>query len=290
MLLNWGIEARKWQLVIHRIQPLGWPQAFQATLAGTTWAFFTPNRTGEYLGRVLYLPSGNRLRAVSLTLVTSLAQLIITLFMGGLGLLNLRVNRAAAETSRAWETLWVDAFFWGVASVLVFLTLFYFRFSVLMKWIRKISRNKNVVRAVGVLDNFNSSLLGEILGLSFLRYLVFILQYQLLFLAFKVQLQPLEVMGSVSVLFLVMAVIPTIALFTELGVRWKASMEIFRLFSDNILGILATSLTIWLVNLVIPALIGSVLLLKIRFFSDQSAPAATPEALNAEHHKADIHP
>jgi len=39
------------------------------------------------------------------------------------------------------------------------------------------------------------------------------------------------------------------------------------LFSSNIVGIVATSLAIWIINLVIPALIGSLLILNIRLFN-----------------------
>ena len=56
MLLNWGLEARKWQLVIRRIQPIRWIQALKAIFTGTTLAFFTPNRMGEYIGRVKRMP------------------------------------------------------------------------------------------------------------------------------------------------------------------------------------------------------------------------------------------
>jgi hypothetical protein len=41
---------------------------------------------GEYAGRVLFLNEGNRLRSISLTIVCSMSQLIITLLMGCIGL------------------------------------------------------------------------------------------------------------------------------------------------------------------------------------------------------------
>ena len=44
MVVNWGIEARKWQLVIRRLQPISFFRSFKATFSGTTLAFFTPNR------------------------------------------------------------------------------------------------------------------------------------------------------------------------------------------------------------------------------------------------------
>ena len=81
-----------------------------------------------------------------------------------------------------------------------------------------------------------------------------------------------------SVVFLVMAVIPTIALFTDLGVRWKTSISVLQLFSPNIVGILAASLLIWIINLVIPALLGSLLILDIRLFKHRAGKRSDPAA------------
>jgi hypothetical protein len=56
---------------------------------------------------------------------------------------------------------------------------------------------------------------------------------------------------------------------TELGVRWKIGIEVVQLFNSNITGILATSLAVWMINLVIPALIGSLLILSIKVFNNR---------------------
>jgi hypothetical protein len=61
----------------------------------------------------------------------------------------------------------------------------------------------------------------------------------------------------------VLALIPTIAL-AEIGVRGKVSLALFGLFSINSIGIVAASVGIWFMNLVIPALFGSLLILGIK--------------------------
>jgi Uncharacterised protein family (UPF0104). len=123
------------------------------------------------------------------------------------------------------------------------------------------------VRHIRVLERFNATILLRILSLSGVRYGVFIAQYYLLFAAFGVQMDVEQVFGAVSVVFLVLSIVPTIAVITELGVRWKASIEIVQLFNSNLAGILAASLAIWIINLVIPALAGSLLILGIRIFN-----------------------
>ena len=97
-----------------------------------------------------------------------------------------------------------------------------------------------------------------------LRFVVFLIQYFLLFRLFHVGVSWWEGLWSVSVSFLVMAVIPTIALFTDLGLKGKVSLGLIGLFSRNDLGIWVTSLSIWFINLIIPALAGSLLILSIK--------------------------
>ena len=82
MIINWSIEALKWKISIQKVQPISFSRSFRAILSGVSFSVSTPNRIGEYLGRILYMEEGNRLRVISLTIVGSMSQLIITLFAG----------------------------------------------------------------------------------------------------------------------------------------------------------------------------------------------------------------
>lgn len=269
MLVNWGIEARKWQVVIRRIQPISLMQSWKAIFTGTTMAFFTPNRIGEYVGRILYVEEKRRIQAISLTIVCSIAQLLVTLFAGLGALVYMKGIIAARQPEDASLLFWINTLLYITAFGGFILTLFYFRLAWLVRWIEKIPKIERFVRYIRVLDSFNATILLRILSLSVARYLVFIWQYYLLFAVFDVSLNPGQVFASIGVVFLVLAVVPTIAVITELGVRWKASIELVQFFSTNIWGVLATSLSIWIINLVIPALIGSLLILGIRIFKSR---------------------
>ncbi|MDF2187361.1 lysylphosphatidylglycerol synthase transmembrane domain-containing protein [Paraflavitalea sp. CAU 1676] len=269
MLVNWGIEARKWQVVIRRIEPISFGQSLKAIFTGTTMAFFTPNRIGEYVGRILYIGERNRIQGISLTIVCSIAQLLVTLIAGIGALFYMKSIIAVQQPGDTSLVFWINTLLSVTAGGAVILTLFYFRLSWLVKWIEKIPRIERFVRYIRVLDSFNATILLRILSLSVARYLVFIGQYYLLFAVFDVSLTPAQVFASIGVVFLVLAVVPTIAVITELGVRWKASIELVQFFSTNTWGVLATSLSVWIINLVIPALIGSLLILGIRIFKNR---------------------
>ena len=265
MFLNWGIEARKWQLAIRTVQNIAFGKAFKAIFTGTTLAFFTPNRMGEYMGRILYINKGKRIYAISLTIVCSMAQLLVTLSAGMVGLSYLSAPMISSSEYTATRS-WISLSMFLIGLITLLLAMLYFRLGWITKLVARTRGINKYVAYIRVLDNFNATILLRILSLCLLRYSVFVLQYFLLFRVFNVEINWWQTFWSVSVVFLILAIIPSIALLTELGVRWKASIELVALFSSNITGILATSLAIWIINLVIPALIGSLLILGIKFF------------------------
>jgi hypothetical protein len=269
MLLNWGIEARKWQVVIHKIQPISFIQSWKAVHAGLAMSFFMPNRIGEYVGRVLYIQEGKRIEAVSLTIVSSMAQLLVTWLAGIAGIICLKSYIGyPGDDIMETDYFWLNGLLYVTIGATAILTLLYFRLSWVVRWIEVIPRINRFVDRIRVLEDFNATILVRILSLSIARYAVFIGQYYLLFLAFKVGLYMAQVFGTISVVFLVLSIIPTIAVI-DLGVRWKASIRMAEIFSGNVAGILATSLAIWIINLVIPALVGGLLILGIKIFNNK---------------------
>ncbi len=268
MFANWGLETRKWQLVVGRVQHLTFLQSAKAVFTGTTLGFFTPNRIGEYMGRILYLDEGKRIKAFSLTIVCSMGQLLVTWWAGIGGILYLQTY-GNTELLHTFAGLWMKIVLYSAIAGAVILTLFYFRLAGLVRWFEKIPRLQKPVSYIRVLDSLNATILFRILSLSVLRYSVFMGQYYLLFDVFDVHVTAAQVVGSVSVIFLVLSIVPTIAVITELGVRWRVGIEVVQLFDNNITGILATSLAIWIINLVIPALIGSLLILGIKLFNSR---------------------
>ena len=221
-----------------------------------------PNRVGEYLGRMLYLPEGNRLRTISVTLVGSLAQLLITIIVGTIGLIILK--NKLLDTFEHFR-IWYQFIIYGLVATGAVLGLVYFNISVTVDLFKRWISKERFAYLVEALQKFHQDLLMHLLLISFLRYLVFAVQYILLFNLFGVHV-PIEIIFCVmSVVFLTMAVIPSIALL-EVGLRGEISILLMGMFSSNVLGISFTSVTVWLINLIFPAVIGSLLILNLRVF------------------------
>lgn len=261
MLINWGLEAYKWLLAVKRVQYISFGRAFKAVLSGISFSISTPNSIGEYVGRVLYMSEGNRIKAISLTVVANMSQLIVTFVMGLAALLFIREDLIHAGIA---THAFVNAFIWVSAIIIVTLLLFYFRLPWLIKIIDKLPQVSKFAWAIEAIEHINATLLIKFLSLSVIRFAVFSLQYFLLFQLFDVNVTVLQSWMGISVMFLVMAIIPTIALFTDLGLKNELSIQLMGLFTANHLGVSLTSLSIWLINLVFPALIGSLLILGIK--------------------------
>jgi uncharacterized membrane protein YbhN (UPF0104 family) len=269
MFINWGIEAKKWQLLLAPLENFSFRKAFKSVLAGCSVTMLTPNRIGEYGGRIIYVQEQNRLKAISLTILGSMSQLLVTMLMGTCGLLVLRFRiPASAGTYTALNGLAGNFLLLLSISFTVILVLLYLRIRWTVHVMEKIRFLRNFVKHIKVLDVFSGKQLLRILFLSFLRYMVFILQYVLLLNLLEINVSMILCFWLLTIFYLVMAVAPTIG-FIELPVRAAASVELFRVYSTNILGIQAAALGIWLINLVLPAIIGSLLIFGIKILKDK---------------------
>jgi hypothetical protein len=206
---------------------------------------------------------------ISLTIVSSLSQLIITLFAGSVGLFFIRKNIETGNTMQGLDSFWLQVLQYGVIIVLLILTGIYFRLSLLINLVDKLRNNNRYSWLVSSLKDIDATLLLKLLSLSAIRYIVFVVQYFLLFRLFEVNAGWWECFWAVSVIFLVLAIIPTFAI-AELGLRGNVSLKLIGLFSTNSLGISLTTATIWIINLVLPAIAGSLLILSVKIFKNRN--------------------
>lgn len=264
MMVNWLMEARKWQVLMSSLQQISLWRSFKATLAGVAFAVNTPNRIGEYGGRMLYVEEGKRLQSVPLTIVGSIAQLIVTLVMGLLGWLIIK-NPLAVSTQYSgsiWmTTLQIVAIIFTISCIVL-----YFRLNWLLQACKKLKLPQKIIENISFIGELNVRILLRVLALSFGRYLVFVYQYILILQLLHVDASMWQSFWLITILYLILALIPTVALL-ELGVRGKVGILLFQTFSANTVGIYAASTGIWLINLILPALAGTVLAAGFKIFN-----------------------
>ena len=269
MMLNWGIEGKKWQILVGHVEKLSFIKSFKSVLSGCSITMITPNRVGEYGGRILYVEEENRIKAISLTIVGSISQLLVTMLMGCTGLFYLRFfSQNVDNASGVLPDFWGDVLIYLSVGITIVILLFYLRIGWLVRNMEKLPAMQKVVQHIRVLDEFDDKQLLKVLVLSFFRYLVFVLQYVLLLQLMHVGVGSFLSFWLITVFYLVMAVAPTMG-FVELPIRVTACWAIFKFYTHNELGVGAAALGIWLINLVLPAIIGSLLILSVKILKER---------------------
>jgi len=264
MIFNWGIEAVKWRLLILKIENITFIQSFKAILSGVTVSVFTPNRIGEYAGRVVYIQHADRIKAALITVITSLSQLTITLILGALALLfylNEHHGDVIGDLSIYIGVQLYIVFF--VLSLLVFLNTSVI--SLILSRIKFLA--DRFKKYIDVFAYYSQLELAQTLLLSLIRYIIFSIQYYLLLRFFNVDITITQAILLIPVYFITLTAIPTITL-AELGVREVVAISVFSVVAENELGMVSTSFVIWLINLALPALVGMVFVLRAKLFKE----------------------
>ncbi|MEO6541327.1 MAG: lysylphosphatidylglycerol synthase domain-containing protein [Ferruginibacter sp.] len=262
VFVNWGMEARKWQLLMKAVQPISFITAFKSVLCGVTVSLNTPNRIGEYGGRILFVDEGNRIKAVTLSIAGGMSQLIITMLMGCLGLTYLLFTMDTSGDLMGISVFWVKVFLSGsIIGTIVFIFLF-FRLNWLVRILEKLPYANRFSKYINVLEAIDAKILLRLLSISFFRYIVFVLQYIFMLQLLEVEQNVWSGFWIITVMFWILAIIPSFAI-ADLGIRGTVAKTLFS-YSSNTIGILTATFGIWFVNLFIPALIGSLLILGIK--------------------------
>lgn len=257
MFFNWTLEALKWKSLVNVLCEFSFVKSLRSVFTGITVSFYTPNRIGEFAGKVMHLEPEYRAKGCFLSFIGSSAQLLVTL---QLGLIAVLLNMGT------WFNSWIlnkEIFLVLLATLVVLMTFGWFRISWLSPLLMRLRLSEKMKEQVAVFSEFHLNQLLAVYGYSLLRYLVFSFQQYLLMQAFGVNLELVTCFQLTAISFLLITIIPSIAL-GELGVRGGVNIAVFGMLANNTFGILTATFMLWLINLAIPALFGAISLLYIK--------------------------
>jgi uncharacterized membrane protein YbhN (UPF0104 family) len=254
MLFNWSLEALKWQKLLQHIQHISFIRSLRSVLTGVSVSLITPNRIGEYAGRILYLKNIHKGQAIVANILGSWAQFIVASVYGIFGIVCY------------WQYNYIGFLPWlllGSIIVLLLLAYAYLHVDGLPRLTDKIKFLKRLTQYIRIVRSFSRRDLVIVILYSALRYLVFGTQFFLLLLFFEVDISFIEALPTVFLIFWCMAVLPSIAL-VEAPLRAELSITLLGVFSTNSVGIMAASLCLWLINIILPALLGAISTIGLR--------------------------
>jgi len=256
MPLNWLLEAIKWRNLIFSIEKLGIFKSLLAVWAGVTIGSITPNRIGEFSGRILFLKKENRITASGLTLYGDLSQFIITFCIGLSSFLILIKFNLLSSTIQSFETVVITISFIAI----IISSLIYFRINSIVNYLRKIKILKKLSGKFNKFDQISTKLKLKTLLISALRYLVFTSQFYFALRFFKIEIGITEAFIAIASVYLASTVIPNIP-FAEIGIRLSFSAIFIGFFTSKIAEILLSSTMIYLINVLFPIIFGGITIL-----------------------------
>ena len=263
MFVNWSIDAIKWKFLISKIEKVSFWVSLKAVFLGITVSMFTPNRVGEFGGRVFCLKKADRIKAVLITIFGNVNQLVTTLIFGLLAIVFFSTQYTMPLFKEFFSNTMLLLFL--TIFIIILLITFLLNSSRFLKLVSKLKPLRKYTEYTHVLNYFSRQEIFYVLFLSISRYFVYSFQFFILLKFVGIELALIDSLIMISLTFFSMSVIPSIAL-TEIGVRGSVSVFFFSFISGNTIGILTAAFSLWFINLVIPAIIGTLFVYQLKFF------------------------
>ncbi len=263
MPFNWFLETKKWRLFQQGWSEMQFWESFKAVLGGVAASMLLPNRSGDYLGRWMMVPSVEREKQMAATLAANYCQLLV-LFAAGLPALLWFVQYYAQGH---WHLDWHWLLLFDLLMLLALLFLAYSLPALL--WRQPFLQEKppllklkvRIRQGLGVIMGFDQTLLWQGIGLALLRYLIYAFQYYCI-LRFYGLFLPLDAaLSGVGTIYLLQTALPFPPLAALLA-RGEIALLVWGIWSDADLNILAASYTLFTLNLLFPALLGLIFIVK----------------------------
>ncbi len=257
--LNWLAETQKWFHFVRHLAPIRYSKAVQSVLAGISFSLFTPNRVGEFGGRVLFLPPEQHWKAIIINLVGNLSQYVVLLTGGSLGFSWFAAHFFEIDRYVGWGLMGVTM------TGLTLLYLFYFNIKLIIPLARKVPwlrHFRRFVKDVRTLEQFKQQDLAYLLRWSAIRYTIYSTQYFCLLQYFGIETSIIGGFAGITTIFLLQTGIP-LPPISGLAARGSLAVFVWSHFGANEISSLATTFVLWIINLILPALLGTFSLLSV---------------------------
>ncbi|MEZ2336106.1 lysylphosphatidylglycerol synthase domain-containing protein [Mucilaginibacter sp. RCC_168] len=259
MVVNWVLEAFKWQYLAKRLVNISIWESIEAVFCGLTWAISTPNRVGEYGGRVMFLPNRKRIHGVFAMAVGAFGQIIMTNLLGLIAIVWLFYNYIPVSTWLFVAIILISAL------TLAVLLICFFHIKGIINLLNRIAFLRKYNKFFEIMGRYKTNELIRILGFSMARYVTFTIQYCIVFHLLIPQFAFFPMVMMLFVYFFVTSAVPSLDLL-DVGVRSFTASHLFAYVTDQKIAIIAGVSSIWLINLIIPAILGSLFVFKLKFF------------------------
>ncbi len=263
--VNWGFEALKWQVLVNRVERVSFRDAYRGVLAGLALGMAIPTGIGDTVGRVLSLQTKRRADSVGAALVSGGMQFYIAIVMGAVAW-TVHLMQVPTRDSMAARGLAVGL--WVLTGLGVVLALF--RRS-LVDWSGRWVFANRFAHYWAVAGHYTGAEMGAAFGAATLRYLTFSVQFLIVLHVYGLSLPTPDLLAGVGLVFLVKTITPAFNWLSDLGVREAAALWVFGPYNLPAPILVASTLTLWVVNILAPVLVGLVSVWHLRLTGTRPA-------------------
>lgn len=240
-ILNWLFEILKWKTLTNNLTKTTFNEAAIQTLGAHTASLLTPNRIGDYGAKALYYSPPYQKKILWLNLLGNSAQMAITTIIGTLGLTYF-VLYFQPDLSFNGIYIWL-----GSLALISLFTLGIIN----TNWFK----NQALYKRFRLFKIITKTTLLKICLFSFIRYITFSFQFYYLLRLFEVNIDYFEAMAIISSMYLLASSIPSIFMF-DVVVKSGIAIYLFGFIGVQETVILSISTVMWLLNFIIPSVIG----------------------------------
>ena len=241
---NWFFEILKWQKLVSSIKKISFKDAMQQSLGGLTASLITPNRIGDYGAKAIYFDKPLRKRILLLNLLGNMSQMAVTTIIGCVGLIVFQ-SRYNIEV----DSYRLSRFFIIIIVMIVFATLG-------LKQSRFKIKGFPIDRVLQFIKKLSTKIHIQNFGLSLIRYAIFSFQFYFLLSLFNTNLDYRTAMVAISSMYLLASIVPSLAIF-DVVIKTSAAVFLFDYLGVDAFTILSITTLMWLLNFILPSLIGS---------------------------------
>jgi uncharacterized membrane protein YbhN (UPF0104 family) len=253
--VNWAFETLKWKFLVSKVESINFFKAYRGILTGVTFGMITPFNIGDYIGRILQLSGPERIKLVGAIFLSRIAQFFITLIFGAASLVYF-----IEQAKEVYRPVYFLAALASASALFLFVIFVYHK--AVLSFIKNVQFFSPLYKYFEILNRYSKKEVFKVVVYSLLRYMVFSIQFIFLFLFFEISKDLTLLCMAVAFIFLVKSIVPTIL---DLGVREASAIYFFTSFGfTNGNTIIYASLTLWTINILIPALLGLLLIFKIK--------------------------
>ena len=251
MAINWLIESLKWKYLVEKLIAINFIDSLNSIIKGLAFGLITPFKIGEIFTRILHIDSKDRSRALGSLLVSRAAQLVSTIIfgvVGGIFFLNQYIH--------------IHYYYLYLIFPLILLVLLiYFNLSKVIPFLSKYNFSDTYIKYIDIIHKYDRKDYWVVLFLSSLRYIVFVIQYGCMFYLYKVEISGNEIFVGISTVFFIKSVIP-LNVLGEFGWREITAVSIFGIMGFFKPAILMVTISIWILNIILPSFLGSLVFKK----------------------------